>query len=150
LKEIEAAVEIFADCHSVWKTLLDFQSYPEWNPYIRYADGSAISGQKITIRTQPPGARSLVFHPRLIVVEPNRELTWIGSSLPHFLFAGQHSFLLQSQEDGKTRFIQKERFTGLLVPFVSNIIVNRTLTGFHLMNEALKKRVESTDGIFKK
>ena len=43
-----------------------------------------------------------------------------------------------------TRFIQGERFSGLLVgPFVRRGMLDATRQGFHAMNIALKERAEN-------
>jgi hypothetical protein len=143
LKEIYSEIEINASSATVWQTLLDFDQFPEWNPYIRSAEGKPVTGKRILIRTQPPGSRRLVFHPIILTLDQNKELKWRGSSLPRFLFSGEHSFLLEQLDSKRTRFIQKETFTGILVPFVKRLIGKRTAVGFSMMNEALKKRTES-------
>jgi hypothetical protein len=40
------------------------------------------------------------------------------------------------------RFVQDERFTGLLAPLVLRFIARRTWKGFEAMNQALKARAE--------
>jgi hypothetical protein len=41
------------------------------------------------------------------------------------------------------RFIQRERFKGLLLPFLSKILDRDTQRGFNEMNQALKLRAEA-------
>jgi len=143
MKEIYSQIEINAPPNQIWELLLDFDSYPEWNPYIRNATGTPVIGKRIEILTQPAGSRKLVFHPIILRLEANNELSWRGSPLPRFLFSGEHIFLLQAKSPEITNFIQREIFTGLLIPFLQGTLDKRTLVGFQAMNEALKIRAES-------
>jgi hypothetical protein len=40
------------------------------------------------------------------------------------------------------RFVQRERFTGLLVPFLAHMLDDKTRRGFEEMNRWLKQRAE--------
>lgn len=64
-------------------------------------------------------------------------------SLPS-VFTGQHRFKLHETKSGTT-FEQSEDFSGLLamvLHWVGSAMYRNTESGFKLMNEALKKRVE--------
>jgi hypothetical protein len=61
------------------------------------------------------------------------------------LFDGQHFFKLQPLDEGRrTRFVQGERFTGVLVPLLRKSLDRGTREGFEAMNQALKARVEQS------
>jgi hypothetical protein len=62
------------------------------------------------------------------------------------LFDGEHIFEIKPSPEGKTRFIHRERFTGLLVPFVWRSLNTKTRRGFNEMNRALKRRAERIAG----
>jgi hypothetical protein len=55
---------------------------------------------------------------------------------------GEHVFQLESVGEGKTRFTQAERFSGVLVPLFG-FFIGRTERGFEAMNQALKARAEA-------
>ena len=55
------------------------------------------------------------------------------------LFDGEHELRLEPIPDGSTRFVQRETFTGLLVPMMPRIL-DDTATGFAAMNTALRDR----------
>ena len=84
------------------------------------------------------------FRPTVVVAEPNRELRWLGHLWLPGLFDGEHSFSIELLGEGRVRFIQRERFKGLLVPFLSKMLDWDTQRGFNEMNWALKLRAEST------
>ena len=61
--------------------------------------------------------------------------------MPH-IFDGAHRFQLEPIDGGRrTRFVQSERFRGVLLPFVRRSVLPPTLRGFEAMNLALADRV---------
>jgi hypothetical protein len=73
----------------------------------------------------------------------------LGHLLIPGVFDGEHYFLLEPLGDGKTRLMQGERFSGLLVCLLSGTL-SATEAGFKAMNTALKQEAErngSPDGL---
>ena len=61
------------------------------------------------------------------------------------IFDGEHFFKIEPLDEGRrTRFIQGERFTGLLVPLFRKNLDRGPREGFEAMNHALKARVEES------
>ncbi len=58
---------------------------------------------------------------------------------------GEHELRLEPIPDGGTRFVQRETFTGLLVPMMPRVL-DDTATGFAAMNAALRDRATSRTG----
>ena len=141
MKRIDTDIEIGAPPAEVWRILTDFASYPEWNPFVQSAVGEATPGEVLEVFLQPPNGRGMSISPRVIVADPDRELRWRGRVLVSGVFDGEHFFILEALDGGRTRFLHGEIFTGLLVPFFSGVI-NKALAGFELMNVALKERAE--------
>lgn len=139
---IRSAIEIDAPPAAVWSVLTDTGSYPDWNPFVRRLEGSLDLGATLDVRIAPPGARSMRFKPTVLAAVPGQELRWLGRFLAPGIFDGEHSFTLEPLGEDRTRLVQEERFSGLLVrPFRSTL--EKTLLGFEQMNEALKTRVEA-------
>ena len=59
------------------------------------------------------------FQPTVVVFNPNMELRWIGHLLMPGIFDGEHRFAIEPIGAERVRFVQEERFTGLLVPFLA-------------------------------
>jgi hypothetical protein len=93
------------------------------------------------VRIAPPGARATTLKPTVRAVETNRELRWLGRLLVPGIIDGGHSLLIEPREGGRSRFVQSERWSGLLVGFVKGTLA-KTDDGFEQMNAALKARVE--------
>lgn len=141
-KQISSEIHIEASPEKVWTILTNFKDYPQWNPFIKSISGTAIAGQKITARIEPPGASGMTFKPRVIVFEPNKEFSWQGHLFIPGLFDGMHRFLLKDNGDGTCTLIQSESFKGILVPLFKKMIENNTIQGFQLMNLKLKELAE--------
>ena len=84
----------------------------------------------------------MTFKPKVLRVEPARELRWLGTLPVPGLFNGEHIFRIEPAGDGRACFHHGEHFTGLLIPFMGGTLT-KTERGYRLMNEALKRRVES-------
>ena len=134
-------MEIAAVPERVWAVLVDFDAYPEWNPFIRRISGDAAVGARLEVRIEPPGGRGMTFKPAVIRAEPDRELSWLGRLGLPGLVDGEHHFELL-RRDNETLFVQRERFTGILVPLLGRQL-EKTRRGFEQMNDALKRRAES-------
>ncbi len=142
MKEIRTEVIIKASPKKVWSCFSDFKHYADWNPFIRSIEGSVNAGNIVTIKLTPPDAKPMIFKPRVLTVDPNRELRWVGHFIVPGLFDGEHIFEFIDNNDGTTRFIQREIFTGILVPFLKNMLDDNTRRGFELMNQKLKEKCE--------
>ena len=142
MKELRTELEIAAPADRVWIALTDFASFPLWNPFIRRVDGELRVGARLTVRIQLPNARSMTFRPRVLKVEPGRQLRWRGQLVMRGLFDGEHIFAIEPLGPRRARFVHREIFTGLLVPLLARGLDRTTRRGFEAMNLALKARAE--------
>jgi hypothetical protein len=141
MREIRDEIEIDAPPERVWEVLTDFDSYPEWNPFVTRISGRVERGARLDVRIVPPGTKGMGFNPRVIAAEPRRELAWLGRFLAPGIFDGEHHLELEELGGRRTRFVQREMFKGLLTRVMGGTLDN-TLEGFRQMNKALKQRVE--------
>jgi hypothetical protein len=142
-KQLRTQVDIHASPERVWQILTDFAAYPQWNPFMPRASGSARRGERLTIRLQPVGGRGTTFRPTVLEADPGKRLRWIGRVLVPGVFDGEHSFTIQPLGQGQVRLVQQEDFRGLLVPLLAGSLDRRTLPAFEQMNQALKRRAEA-------
>jgi hypothetical protein len=141
MRELRREIEIDAPPARVWEVITDFSAYAEWNPFIRRLSGELREGARLEVRIEPPGGRAMTFKPAVRAVEPNRELRWLGRLLVPGVFDGEHSLRIEPLDGGRSRFVQSERFSGVLVALVKGTMA-KTEAGFEQMNAALKARVE--------
>ena len=142
-KEIRSEIEIQASPEAVWKALTDFESFREWNVFMSPVVGQAEEGAKLRVQIRPPGRKAMAFRPRVTKIVSNRELRWLGRLWIPGLLEGEHIFEIEPLGPERVRFVQREVFSGLLVPLMAKRIEEQTLPGFGEMNRALKERVET-------
>jgi hypothetical protein len=141
-KQLRTEIDIQASPDRVWEVLTDFAAYPDWNPFITQARGTARVGERLTNRMQPVGGRGVTFRPTVLQADPGRRLRWLGRLVAPGIFDGEHTFTIERLGEGRVRLVQEEQFRGLLVPLMARSLDRRTLPGFQLMNRALKRRAE--------
>lgn len=143
-RQLITSIEIDAPANVVWEIITDFDRFELWNPFIRSIDGTAIIGTKLKIEIKPPGGNAMTFRPVVLVVEPERELRWLGRLIFPGIFDGEHRFQIESLSDRRVRFVHSEQFSGLLVPLFWRSLDAQTRRGFEKMNQALKLRSEQS------
>jgi hypothetical protein len=119
---------------------MDFDAYPEWNPFIRKVRGKPEVGSRLDVELGASGTRPMRFRPKVIEVVPNREFRWLGRVGIRGLFDGEHIFELKPLSSSSTRFVQRERFRGIFVPFLTRRLEKDVRRGFDEMNRALRNR----------
>ena len=71
--EITTSININARPEKVWEILMDFERYPEWNPFVTSISGEKKIGKKLKVKL--PG---MTFTPELITLEEHKEFKWKG------------------------------------------------------------------------
>lgn len=142
MHNVVTEIEIEATPERVWAILLDFPAHPEWNPFVRSIKGVAKVGERLTVSIQPKGAKAMTFRPTVLTATPNVELRWLGHFLIPGIFDGEHYFQITQLAPRRVRFVQGERFSGILVLFAKSSLDGGTKAGFIAMNQALKSRAE--------
>ena len=134
---IKTAINIDASPSAVWSVLIDFEKYPEWNPFIQSITGDVQVGNRIEVKL--PG---MTFKPTILALDKDTEFRWLGHLWFRGLFDGEHRFQLKANADGSTTLEHSEDFNGLLTGIILGKVREDTINGFKQMNEKLKERVE--------
>jgi len=140
---LRTTIDVNATPDQVWKVLTERSAYPEWNPFIVSSTGDLTTGGTITNVLRDTAGKETTFTPKLLAVEPGRELRWIGKVPPGGIFDGEHSFRIEPLPDGGSRLIQQETFRGVAVPVMSSWLNNKIKPQFDAMNRALAARAEA-------
>ena len=143
MHEIQAEIAIASTPERVWSILTDFSAHSSWNPFIRSIEGVVEKGKRLTVSIQPVGGKAMTFRPTVLVATPNVELRWLGHFLFRGVFDGEHYFQIVPSTLGRVRFVQGEKFRGVLVGLAKTSFDRGTRAGFVAMNQALKARVEN-------
>jgi hypothetical protein len=144
--EIHSFVDIEATPERVWEVLTDLPAYPEWNPFVRRAEGSfAVGGSPSLTFTPLSTALRLTVRPTVLEATAGRRLRFIirlaRLGVPG-LFDAEHVLTLDRRDSGVVRLWEQARFRGLLTPLVTGLLNRNEAGAFATMNDALKLRVE--------
>lgn len=122
--------------------MLDVENYPKWNPFIKSIEGKTEVGERLKVIIQSPESKPMTFKPVCLKHNKPVEFRWKGKLLMPGVFDGEHVFQLKEMVGEQTRFIHREKFKGILVPFFWKNLNTNTRKGFQLMNEKLKELAE--------
>ena len=144
--EVKTQIAIDAPPERVWSVLTELRSYREWNPAIITASGEVRVGARLSLRFQPIGTRGYTFRPKLLVVDPARELRWLGWPRVPLVFGTEHYFALAPVGERGARLVHGLLAYGIGAPLAARTIERATRTHFDDMNQALKERTEKMNG----
>jgi hypothetical protein len=143
MRELRAEIQIAAPIDQVWRTLTDFDQWKVWNPMVNRASGSASIGAKLQITMRGPDSKdAMKYEPTLIEVNPPNSLRWRATMMSGFLFTNDRVFELK-EEKGGTTFVNREEFSGLMVPMFWSKMTPFVVPMLEQMNMALKHKVEA-------
>ncbi|MCP4724533.1 MAG: SRPBCC domain-containing protein, partial [bacterium] len=103
MKMIHSYIEIESSCEDIWNILLDFKSYPDWNPFIKEIQGEAKTGSRLKVSLHAPELKPKDFTPVVNMVWENKQFRWTGKLAIPGLFAGEHMFILEELDPRKVR-----------------------------------------------
>jgi hypothetical protein len=139
MKVFESQIDINAPTALVWEHLTAFEHYPEWNPFVLWAKGDLKQGSivRFQIARQP-----VPFNGEIITLTLNREFTW-EARVPIPGVQPRYIRKLESINNGKTRFINREEFSGVMVPVAAPVLSVLLGPLYEKTCQALKQRVEA-------
>jgi hypothetical protein len=142
MRELRTEIDIAATAERIWSALMDFENYPKWNPFVREIAGDTRPGSSLSVFIKPEGGMGMKLAPVVVTSVENSMFAWKGKLGVSGIFDGQHEFILEPNGDGWVRFVQREEFSGFLVPVLWPMLERKTRRGFEEMNAALKALVE--------
>jgi hypothetical protein len=136
---VNTTIDINASNDAVWDVLTDFANYTEWNPVMRI-DGSPEVGTKLVVHM----TGGMNFKPKVLAATHGKELRWLGKLGLRGIFAGEHFFVVTTNDDGTTRLNHGERYSGALIALTKRSSANSG-AAYAAFSQALKQRVEQLD-----
>ncbi len=140
--KVSSEILINATPQKIYSILTDFKDFPTWNPFITSIAGDLEVGKSLAVTISPPNSGKNSFKPKVLIVDKDKQISWLGILLFNGIFNGEHHLVLNDNGNGTTTFKQYENFTGILVPLFKTKLEVNTKKGFELMNEALKEEAE--------
>lgn len=136
---ITTRVEINAPADKVRAVLVDYGSYPTWNPFVVKIVGDMTAGNDVRVTVHPVGQDEITGTGHVVASDANR-IAWSGHLGFPGVFSGVHTFLLEPDGPNRTVFTNSEKMQGLSILFYD---FKPTEAAFVAMNQALKQRVEA-------
>lgn len=144
--ELRAEVEIHARPAAIWRRLTDFNDYVSWNPYVVRAKGKLDVGERVDLVLSPPGGSEVKVKRHILELRESEELRWQGPyGFGIWLRSEQYFRLREGRSTENTRLLIGENLKGPGVTSNNQLVMN-IARGLALMNQALKRRLESAFG----
>lgn len=140
---VSDTVEINAPADVVWAVVVDFASYPEWNPFTVRVDATLELGARVVLHLPDPSKPGTTFETVecISVIAPPHHLQYnTGDSIP-----GVHAVRDQWVEDlgdGLTSYRTTDVFTGEHAKPIFDMQAEWVTAGFNATAWALKARAE--------
>jgi hypothetical protein len=141
-------IDIDAPVDLVWKIVVGFDRYPEWNPLNRFfrLDTYAKAGQTVTFGprwgpydSERLGEAGFTQRETLTIWEDSSCLAY---GVVSFWLNAERVQYLAPVASNRTRYYTYERTSGILAPFVRRVYGGRIVAGFTANGLALKRRAE--------
>ena len=141
--EVCARQEIEAPITDVWLALIDFPSYPVWNPFTPRVSTDLEIGSPVQLHVVMPGRSASDRTEWLNLVEPEKTICWgMHMGAPWLLTANRWQ-CLTPLSDTRTEYVTTDKFSGLLAPLVMALYAKPIETGFQQVADGLKAYVEN-------
>jgi hypothetical protein len=138
MRHIRTEREIDAPPAAVWAVLTDLPAYPAWNPHVVAAEGDLREGARLDIRVRTGDGHPRAMRVTVERVDPERTLSWVGTVVGSGVFEARHTFELHPLAGDRTRLVNREDLTGVLVGVV---VPEDASLSYGAANEALAERV---------
>lgn len=137
-----AEIDINAPRFEVWDALIRKDQWYRWNTFLYDIDASLPfqQGREVLLALQRiEGEEDTEFQPTVTLVQPNCCLRWI-SKVPGL--RSEHIFELEDIGANRTRYIHRERLTGLFARVFLPFIRKDEKQGIHRMARQIKRYTE--------
>ena len=143
MRELRTEIQISAPIDQVWQVLTDFVHWKDWNPIVNQASGNAVLGSKLNITMRGPDGRdAMKYQPTILEANSPRSLRWRATMMSGLMFTNDRVFVLKENYGG-TMLVNKEEFSGLMVPMFWGKMNLFVVPMLEKMNKALKDKVEA-------
>ncbi|KAK0216142.1 hypothetical protein IW262DRAFT_199880 [Armillaria fumosa] len=159
---VSGSAIIDAPIETIWKNLLDFKGYKEWNPFVRDqkitdSSGNILPDQTIaegkyvhicpvhltpSLEDVPFYKRSSAFVVCTALDHDNHRVAW-RTTLPRWLLDAERWQSCTVEPGGKVKYESIEVFKGVLAYFVRFFVGQKLINGVGAMAKGLKTKSEN-------
>ena len=143
MREIKTEIQISSKPEKVWEILIDLPNWSKWNPIVNKIEGNLeVGGKLFIIMCDKEGKAGRSYTSVVTAFDKNKCLRFVGKMMANFMFSADRIIELKDSNGG-TLFIQREIYSGFMVPLFWKKLNEFALPMLHSMNKGLKKRVEN-------
>jgi uncharacterized protein YndB with AHSA1/START domain len=137
-------VDIAAPAAFVWDVLLDYDRYPEWNPYTVRVESTCRVGDPVDLYLPDPGKPGELMHQRewVCLVEPPHRFAYEMRPTPEVDVHARRDQYIESTGETSCRYWTTDAFDGPLADVVLEHSGAWVKNGFDAVALALKARAE--------
>ena len=135
-------VIINAPLEKVWRTLIDVENYPRWNPFTTRVETTFVVGEPAILYVTL-NAQQRVQHEVITTFEPSHTFAWASIMGAPFILKANRWQIVEALDGQHTQYETYETFDGLLVPLIMTLYRKDIQRGFETVGLALKKYVEA-------
>ncbi|MEO1590670.1 MAG: SRPBCC domain-containing protein [Cyanobacteria bacterium J06632_22] len=142
MPSLYAEIEINAAPNEVWDALVRKENWRYWNTFLYDTDPNLrfVVGREVFLGLQRlEGDEITEFQPVITVVRPDMCLRWV-SRIPGL--RSEHSFELRETAPGRTRYLHRDNFSGVLSSVLLPFVRQDERQGLRRMADQLKRYVE--------
>ena len=143
MTRITASLDIAATPDAVWRVLMDWKAYPDWNPTLRAITGLPRKDATITVSVASP-VGTVPIAAVVTRLVPGVGITW-HSRLPLPRLLDRDHIIDVAASAAGSRITQTQTFAGALSAPTAALATGTVRDGLERMNAALKERVEAQD-----
>jgi len=143
MRELRTEIQILSTSDKVWEILIDFPGWSNWNPIVNKIEGNLELGAELFITMcDTKGSDGRSYTSIITAIDEKKRFSFIATMMAKFMFSAERIIELEDSAGG-TLFIQREIYTGLMVPLFWKKLNTDALLMLNSMNKALKKKVEN-------
>ena len=143
MRQLRTEIQISAPIDQVWQVLTDFEHWQDWNPMVDQVSGNAALGSTLHIAMRgPAGKDAMKYQATIIEVAAPKSLRWRATMMGGVMFTNDRVFELK-EKNGGTQLVNKEEFSGLMVPLFWSKMNQFVVPMLEKMNKALKDKLEA-------
>lgn len=141
--KIATEVALQAAPDKIWKTLIDFAAYPEWNRVLKTVQGEAAPDASLQVQLQLYGQSVQKRAGKVTGFIPPKYFSWSWNhGLGAWFLSAEHVFRLKERESGGVILFQEMYYTGLGLKFRRSSIEHVVRLTLDKLNDDIKSRVE--------
>lgn len=136
-------VTVEAPAETVWRVLIDFDRYGEWNPFTPSVQAALRIGGRVDMLVAM-GRFRLAQTETICALEPPTLLAWRTTIGARWLLQAVREQRLEVLDEARCRYTTSDEFKGVLMPFVILFAGGFVRRGFNDVAKALKRRAEQS------